>query len=280
MRHIKLYLFPLGLTVLWGLCSISCSDNNGVGYTETVEDTTEILRSTQMDRLDNILGDIVIDAYTTYELYETGRNAQSLLLSDCVTVTITAEQNVREISIDFGSEGCIVRGNLLKGHIDITYSRFPDLQEVLINYSLRNFYFNSKSVEATRTILKERANDNGNPMFTHNLDINIIWPNGASASRQGVKIREWVEGAGSVIFSDNVFEVTGNWTTSFVNGNSNSYQILEPLRREVICTYFVSGSVSIERTNFGGVFDYGNGDCDNLATLTYNNGQEISITLD
>ena len=27
-----------------------------------------------------------------------------------------------------------------------------------------------------------------------------------------------------------------------------------------------------KRTNFGGTFDYGNGDCDNQATFTFNNG--------
>ncbi|NNC44857.1 MAG: hypothetical protein HKN99_03145, partial [Winogradskyella sp.] len=80
-------------------------------------------------------------------------------------------------------------------------------------------------------------------------------------------------------FSDNVFEISGNWTTTFVNGNTHTYEVLTPLRREVICTYFVSGSIDIQRTNFGGVFDYGEGECDNQATFTFNNGNVINITL-
>ena len=174
MKRVKIQLLSLTLTAVLGLCFVSCSDNNGAEYTETFEDTTEIFRSAEMDRVDNILGDLVIDAYTNCELNETGRNAQSVLLPDCVIVTVTVQENIREITIDFGSEGCIVRGNVLKGQMDITYSRSPDPQEVLIKYSLRNFYFNSKSVEATRTIFRERTNDNGNPMFTHNLDVTII----------------------------------------------------------------------------------------------------------
>ena len=94
-----------------------------------------------------------------------------------------------------------------------------------------------------------------------------------------LKIREWVEGFGSGIWSDNVFEVTGNWTSTFVNGNTHSYEVITPLRREVICHYFVSGSVDVERTNFSGIFDYGGGGCDNQATFTFDGGAVIDITL-
>ena len=72
---------------------------------------------------------------------------------------------------------------------------------------------------------------------------------------------------------------TYNWATNFVNGNSHSYQVLTPLRREVICTYFVSGTVDVQRTNFSGTFNYGDGTCDNQASFIFNNGNEIDITL-
>ena len=42
---------------------------------------------------------------------------------------------------------------------------------------------------------------------------------------------------------------------------------------------FVSGAVDVQRTNFGGIFDYGEGDCDNQATFTFNNGETVEITL-
>ena len=114
---------------------------------------------------------------------------------------------------------------------------------------------------------------------TNTTTITVIWPDGATATRNGVKIREWVEGHGSGVWSDNVFEITGNWTTTFVNGNTHSYTVLTPLRREVICFYFVSGSIDVVRTNFSGVFDYGDGSCDNLATFTFADGTVVDITL-
>ena len=40
-------------------------------------------------------------------------------LPDCVTITVVAEQGFREVTIDFGTEGCLVRGHILKGQIVI-----------------------------------------------------------------------------------------------------------------------------------------------------------------
>jgi hypothetical protein len=61
--------------------------------------------------------------------------------------------------------------------------------------------------------------------------------------------------------------------------HTHFYKVLAALRHEVICFYFISGSVDAQRTNFDGPFDYSVGDCDNQATFTFNNGQEIDLTL-
>jgi len=194
------------------------------------------------------------------DVYEFDSNASTRTMSrpgglpDCVTITVVLEQGFREVTIDFGTEGCEVRGNILKGKIVMTYQRDPDAQQVMISYSLEDFYFNNKNILGSKTLLKQLSNQNGNPQFTHTLDLTVIWSNG-------------------------VFEITGNWTSTFRNGNTHTYEVIMPLRREVICTYFVSGSFEVQRTNFGGVFDFGDGDCDNQATFTFNDGTVREITL-
>ncbi len=258
----------------------SCSDNDEASVIENqIEDTEEVQKSAEIDQVDNILGDLIIDAYEQEETDVLGRPGYVDDIPECVTITIVAQQGYRQVTLDFGSEGCMVRGHLIKGQIVFDYTRDPEAQQIMINYNLVDFYFDAKNVIASRSILKELSNENGNPQFTHNLSVTVIWPNGVQASREGTRIREWVEGFGSGIFSDNVFEITGNWTANFVNGNTHTYEVIVPLRREVICTYFVSGSFDVQRTNFGGIFDFGDGDCDNQASFTFNNGTEIPITL-
>ena len=277
MKKIDLTKKVMFFLVVLGLAFTSCSDEESVDTQE--QDTTEVAKSSEIDEIEVVLGDVIIDAYEGQESDELGRSAQQSGLPACVTITVVMQQNYREVTVDFGTEGCIVNGHLLKGQIVFTYSRNPEAQQVLITYTLEDFYFDNKNIIGSKTLLKELSNDNGNPQFTHTLDLTVIWPNGAQASREGVKIREWVEGFGSGVWSDNVFEITGNWSTTFVNGNTHTYEVVIPLRREVICFYFVSGSINVQRTNFGGVFDYGDGNCDNQATFTFNNGNVVDITL-
>lgn len=269
----------LALLVL-GLTFTSCSNTDETTETENqLEDTIEVQRSAEIDQIDNVLGDLIIDAYEEEETSLADRTLYARDVPECVTITVVAQQNYRQVTLDFGTEGCIVHGHLIKGQIVFDYTRNPEVQQIMINYNLIDFYFDAKNIIGNRSILKELSNENGNPQFTHNLSVTVIWPNGVQASREGTKIREWVDGFGSGIFSDNVFEITGDWSASFVNGNTHAYEVLIPLRREVICDYFVSGSFDVQRTNFGGVFDFGNGACDNQATFIFNSGQEITITL-
>jgi len=278
----KLNVIKKGLVgfVVLGLILTSCNkDEDAPEITNQVEETQEVQKSAEIDQVDNILGDLIIDAYEGQEVSETGRGNYTGDIPPCVTITVVAEQGYREVTLDFGTEGCLVNGHILKGQIIFDYTRDPEAQQISINYNLVDFYFDDKNVIGSRSILKELSNENGNPQFTHSLEVTVIWPSGVQASREGTRIREWVEGFGSGVFSDNVFEITGNWTATFLNGNTHTYEVITPLRREVICTYFVSGSFDVQRTNFGGLFDYGNGDCDNQATFTFNNGTEIEITL-
>lgn len=271
----------LSLVVL-GLTFTGCSNEDSVAQEEQNEDISEVRLASEIDKASSVVGDIIIDTYEGQELSDSDRLAEGQQrngLPDCVTVTVVAQQGFREVTVDFGTEGCMVHGHLLKGQIVFSYTRDPEAQQVLITYNLVDFFLDAKNIIGSKTLLKELSNDNGNPQFTHTLDLTVIWPNGAQASREGLKIREWVEGFGSGVFSDNVFEIMGNWSTTFVNGNTHSYDVITPLRREVICYYFVSGSVQVERTNFGGMFDYGSGDCDNQATFTFNNGNVIDVTL-
>jgi hypothetical protein len=256
----------------------SCSEEDPNVDITNSQDITEMSRASEMDAIDVSLGDLVINAFESQEA-SSGRNAYNANLPECVVITAVVQQNAVAINIDFGTDGCLVNGHLIRGEIDMSYTRDPEAMQILINYTLVDFFFNNKSVEATRTILRERFNENGNPQFTHSLDITVTWPNGLQASRSGEKVREWIEGFGSGTFSDNVFLISGFWNANFVNGNSHNYVVMEPLRREIGCQHFVSGNIEVTRTNFGGVLDYGNGDCDALATFTFNNGVEVPINL-
>ncbi|RAJ14572.1 hypothetical protein [Olleya aquimaris] len=263
-----------------GLLFTSCSKDESADFNTQDENYSEVVMSSEIDRNIEVMEDIAIQVFEIQEASESSRTSTpNYMLPDCVTVTLVMEQNFRELTIDFGTEGCLVNNYVLKGKMILSYTRNPQAQEIFITKDLEEFYINNLNIVGSKTILRELSNVNGNPQFTKTLDITVNWPNGLQASRTGTKIREWIQGFGSGTFSDNVFEITGDWTTTFVNGNSHSYVVDIPLRREAGCGYFVSGSVDVVRTNFSGVFNYGEGTCDDQATFTFANGQVVTITL-
>jgi hypothetical protein len=279
MKTFNLTKVVLALVVL-GLTLTSCSENDTTDPITEDQDVSEVIQSAEMDQVSAALEDFIIDIYEEQEAAEAkGASMSKQNLPDCVTVTLVAQQNFRELTIDFGLDGCLIRGHMYRGQIVLTYSRDPQAHQVNLAYVLNDFYFDAKNVVGSNSILRELSNGNGNPQFTHTIDLTVIWPNGLEASREGQIVREWIEGFGSGIFTDNVFLVTGYWNATFRNGNTHGYEVISPLRREASCYHFVAGSVDVERTFFGGVLDYGNGACDNLATFTFNNGMEIDIVL-
>ena len=129
----------LSLVIVAGLILIatSCSDtNDAINGSTLVEDTSEIVNSAEIDELDSVLADLIIDTYETYEANDSGRISQPPSLPECVTIQLTAQQNYRELVIDFGNEGCLIRGHLLRGQIMVSYNRDPEAQELLISYDL------------------------------------------------------------------------------------------------------------------------------------------------
>ena len=281
MTNLKVIKKGILRLAILGLLVSSCSDdsNDAIAIDEQAQDLVELNYSAQVDEVDNLLGDIIVEVFEQEESDIAGRNTFNTGIPECVTIIVVAEQNYRQVTLDFGSEGCLVRGHLLRGQLIFDYTRNPDAQTIAINYNLVDFFVDARNLIGSRSILRERSNANGNPQYTHDLSITVIWPNGVQAFRGGTRIREWVEGFGSGDFSDNVFEITGSWTASFVNGNTHTYDVIIPLRREVSCDFLVSGSFEVQRTNFGGLFDFGEGTCDNQAAFTFNNGVVVDITL-
>ena len=116
-------------------------------------------------------------------------------------------------------------------------------------------------------------NDNGIPVATITKDITITWENNDVVTIQGERQREWIEGFSDKIWGNNVFSVTGTWTTTRKNGVVRTAKITTPLIRKAPCRFIVSGIVEINRNI---TIDYGNGECDNLA-MGYSNGKEYEI---
>ena len=164
----------------------------------------------------------------------------------------------------------------------MSFTYQPDATSHTITYTFQNFYHNAIKFNGTKTFTRVMAtstpNPNSHPIVTMNLDMTATLPNGDIVTRVGQRVREIIEGYSTLIWLDNIYQVTGEWTTTFPSGGVQTSTITTPLRIRMNCPNIVRGVISIVRNGNTATLDYGNGDCDNLATFTVN-GNSYTIIL-
>ncbi len=254
--------------------------------TDEIElDSSEVLSSddiTAVEEVDMVMEELNITIEQAFIEEEIGmtfsRGVSSSFFPDCLIKTVVITNTTKIVTLDFG-DGCEVRGHFMAGIVILSYEKNPALQTRTITVEFDNYRIDNKLIQGSHSIVRMRENNNGNPQSTSTFDVNVTWNNGDTASRVGEKVREWVEGVGSGVWSDNVYLITGQWSTVRRNGDEITGEVITALRRELVCRFLVSGVIDLTKNNRSGALDFGDGTCDNQALLTLDNGTEIIITL-
>ena len=274
----------LKLTVLFAVILFaSCTkDNNDLANAFTTED---LQTNAKLDQVANDLSDIIDDQYFTEN--PTGKSIAPLEINSlppCATVTRTFNATSWTRTINFGTTGCAMpNGAILRGIVRVTGSLPYTRTNYVISYSFDGFYYNDFLVQGNRTITRSFGTSTYQTAVhpINVMDMNMTFTNSRGIfTRVGTRTRECVEGFDSVIWTDNVYVVTGNWTTTFPNGNihSNAISNTTPIRIRLNCDYrVVSGIVNITRPNHTAVLNYGTGACDNEATISIDGGTPVTI---
>ncbi len=206
----------------------------------------------------------------------------AILLGDCAVVTKDTLSDPKKITIDFGT-GCTGRNGVIrKGKIIITHTGRYRAPGTVIHIVSENYYVNDKKVDIDRTITNEGENTSGHLVYTIHSERHVTFPDGSVCNSTADKTREWIEGADTPDFADDVYQVTGTGTHTSKRGIVYDVTTVTPLIRKVSCHEFVSGEVKIvrngNRTRYGTI-NFGTGDCDDVATVTLDNGKTFEINL-
>lgn len=228
---------------------------------------------------------------TTINLRAVENNAT--IFSNCATITripafgtaLTAGTQVTK-TIDFGTTGCTLNnGNVVRGKIINTFVYQPNATSHTVTYTFDNFYHNNIKFVGTKTFTRSMttatATSPSHPIVMMQLEMTITMPNGDVYTRVGSRTRELVEGFNTDTFLDNIYRITGSWTTTNQNGNQHTATITEPLMAKMSCTavnkaILAKGVITFVRNNVSSTLNYGNGECDNLAVFTING---VSFTI-
>lgn len=201
----------------------------------------------------------------------------------CVVITIVSDGDAfwpRTITVDYG-DGCDIsryndsRERVRKGKIIIKISG-PMWQEGSSReVTFEDFYINEHKVEGRRTVTNEGLWEDGDYAglwyFSVTLDGGTVTtPEGQMISKDVNRTRTFVEGFDTKWDTrDDIWHLNGIATGVNRAGIAFSREITSPLWKEIGCRFITRGTVLIEAEGRPDVIlDYGEGDCDPLATLT------------
>ena len=222
-------------------------------------------------------------------------NNNATIFSNCATITrvpafgtvLTPGTQVTK-TVDFGTTDCTLNnGNVVRGKIIITFVFQPNATSHTVTYTFDNFYHNNIKFAGTKTFTRSMTTQTAtaapHPIVVMELDMTITMPNGDVYTRVGSRTRELVEGFSTDTFLDNIYRITGSWTTTNQNGNQHTATITEPLMAKMSCIavnkpILAKGIITFVRNNITSTLNYGNGECDNLAVFTIN-GNSYTIVI-
>lgn len=143
------------------------------------------------------------------------------------------------------------------------------------NVTFVNFSINGNLIEGEKNIEKT-----ANYTYTITLqDGKITFTDGTTYTRTFTRTRTWVAGFDTPYYIwDDIHTVAGNAAGVNRNGNTYTHQITNALMIKLNCRWIVEGTIEMTVGDKSATLDYGNGDCDNIATVTIN-GKTYEVRL-
>ncbi len=197
------------------------------------------------------------------------------------TVTIDTVADPHTMIIDFGAANCTAaNGRMRRGVLHVTFTGPYHAPGTVITITPQDYYVDNNHVEGTKTVTNMGLNDDHLPYFTIVEDLTVTAGNGSwTATHHAERIRTWAQGSDTPDPSDDAYVITGHGHG--VNRHSHAYvmNIQEPLHVHAGCPFITQGVVAVTPENQPTrTLDYGDGSCDNTATVTVN-GQSFTITI-
>ena len=232
---------------------------------------------------EGIFDNVSVMADEAYALSTNGPRAvdDSIVFGGCVTITLDTTVMPRILTIDFGEENCLcLDGKYRRGKIIVTFDGRYKRPGTVITHGFEGYYVNDHNVDGTKVVTNMGPNDLGHVYYTIEI-VGVIHlaNNAGTISWNSSRQREWIQGYHTGNRWDDIYHITGTADGIRVNGLTWEAEIINPLRKELACRFLVAGTIEITRENRPLILlDYGNGDCDNIATVLIN-GEVYTIYL-
>lgn len=247
--------------------------------------------SCQKEKIESALDSVVTgqDIATTQALME---DDEDEILNEqvgdarggCATVTFAKAKGTfpQTITIEYPAAGCTdKKGRVRTGKLTVEVSADPKSKGATLKVTPTDFKVDGILVEGTRTWTNNGTDAAGNKSLTRVVTGGkLTFPSGKSATFESTEtLKQTAGGASKTDKSDDVYEITGSRSGVNRLGKAYSAEITTKLVKDFACSHIVSGVVEITKDNNSKSIDFGNGTCDDKATVTLSNGVSKEVTL-
>lgn len=210
----------------------------------------------------------VNDSLTTYRV-----SFQSGILSSCATVSNDMSVTPHVLTIDFGNVNCKCADDKnRRGKILVSYTGQYRDSGSTYTVSFNNYFVNDFKVSGNKTVVNSGRNNSGNLSFSINVNGIITNTSGQELIWNSVRTREWTAGestSGILGWLDDEYKISGSASGVSFEGTPYTVSISNPLLVALNCRWIKQGVLVFTPGNLPArVLDYGNGNCDNDATVT------------
>jgi hypothetical protein len=251
--------------------SFSCSQGD-FDYTGDPEDNALSQAEVSEDYYNDDTEEITLSAMSSSDV-NGGKIKDADQRLQCAVVTRTGDASSGTITIDYGT-GCTgERGNVRKGKIIISYVGRWNVSGSSWTVTTDNYFINDVAVAGTRAV---RNISTSEALQTFDITMEngtMTFLDGAVATRIVHKKRELERDSNSTLKRLIIY---GTAEGTNRNGRGYSVQIIDRLIYDRACaeTFIpVSGKKLIKHGQREITVDYGNGECDNVVTITNQNGR-------
>jgi len=224
---------------------------------------------------------VFFDASVSSGFYRVNGNAETSGALSCAAVSVNPQNSFpKTIVIDFGNGCTSADGISRKGKINITLSDYVHNPGATAVMTFENYYTAGYKVEGTIT-WTNTSTQNGISWTRQITNGKVTEPiSGYYWTHEGTKNVTQTAGANTPTnLLDDVYSVTGNHTVTNPAGKTRTVTITEALEKKTTCHNVSKGKMKIQAQTHFAILDYGDGTCDNIATITIDGVAPITILL-
>ncbi len=202
-------------------------------------------------------------------------------IGSCATVTVTGSFPAKNIKVDFGTGCTSPNGVVRKGVINFLLTDSIRKSGAVVTTTFDNYYVNNFKKEGTvvrtnttttgsstrsfnRTVTNGKITSPVGKVWQHSSNVNITQTAGVSTPCN---------------LLDDVFTIEGTRTVTNAQGKTRTSTTQTPLQKKRICANIDQGVLKVQGTNHYAIIDFGNGNCDNQATISIDGRTPRNISL-